>query len=130
MAKKQPRRAARSTVQAAEDTVEGFAHDLGRLLGDARSKAEGWLGQRKAIAAYLSGIRDTATSLLGQLESANQPEGGRRRRRAAAATDSASVSAPAGRAGGKKRRTMSAEARARIGAAQRRRWARVKRGLK
>src|SRR5215218_6993803 len=109
MAKKQLRGAARSTVQAEEDKVEEFAHDLGRLLGDARSKAEGWLGQRKAIAAHLSGIRDTATSLLGRLGSIDQPTRRRRRGRAAAATAPASVSAPASRAGGKKRRTISAE---------------------
>ena len=130
MAKKQLRGATRSTVQAAEGKVEEFAHDLSRLLGEARSKAEGWLGQRKAIAAYLSGIRDTASSLLGQLGGANQPARGRRRPRAAAATGSPSGSAPVSRAGGKKRRVMSAEARARIGAAQKKRWAKVKRGLK
>ncbi len=50
-----------------EGKLEEFAEDLGKLLGQAQNKAESWLGQRKAIAANLVGLRDTATRLLAQL---------------------------------------------------------------
>src|SRR3954470_12015159 len=46
-------------VTAAEHKIEEFPEDLGHLLGTARSKAEGWLGQRKQIVDHLEGIRDT-----------------------------------------------------------------------
>ena len=36
-----------------EQKIEDFAEDLGRMLGSARAKAEGWLGQRQAIAKHL-----------------------------------------------------------------------------
>jgi hypothetical protein len=126
MAKKRRRAVSRSTVQAAEQKIGGFAEDLGRLLVEARRKAEGWLGQRKVIGQHLAGIRDTATSLLGQLGDIDQPKPTR------APVKSAAVSAgTAGAKGGSRtRRTMSAEARARIAEAQRRRWARLKRNAK
>lgn len=105
-----------------QHAIEGFAADLGNLLGSARSKAEGWLGQRKAIAAHLEEIRDTAAGLLEQLgHSAAGVVRSRRRGR------------PAGRkneedkaiiiVSGKKKRKMSKAARARISAAQKKRWA-------
>ena len=51
----------------ATSRMEEFAEDLGRLLGTARAKAEGWLGQRQNVAKQLEQIRDTATGLLNQL---------------------------------------------------------------
>src|SRR3954466_8758947 len=118
MARKKSEAAPVSAVDTAEDAIEGFAEDLSRLLGNARTKAEGWLGQRTTIGEHLTGIRDTATSLLSQLGIAEPPRGGRRRARSAAAVGTGSS---------RKRRTMSPEARARIGEAQRRRWAKLKR---
>src|SRR4051812_41583352 len=60
-----------STAAAAthrtEGKLEAFAEDLGRLLGEAQNKADGWLAQRKAIAQHLTGVRDTANQLLAQL---------------------------------------------------------------
>jgi hypothetical protein len=126
MAKK--RAAGVSIVSAAENKIEGFAQDLTRLLGKAQNKAESWLGQRKAIGERLTGIRDTATSLLSRLGAADDRKGRRRRQRVAAAVRVAPALAK--RAGTGKRRTMSAEARARISEAQRKRWARLKRAAK
>ena len=40
--------------------IEDFAEDLGRLLGTAQAKAQGWLGQRQNVAKQLEQIRDTA----------------------------------------------------------------------
>ena len=37
---------------------------IGKMLGKARAKAEGWLGQRQAIVKNLTELRDTASKLL------------------------------------------------------------------
>ncbi len=106
---------------AAEARLENFADDLGTLLGHAQNKAESWLGQRKAIAEQLMGVRDTAVRLLAQLGVAEAPKAARASKKAAA------TGRPAAKAAGaKKKRTMSAEARAKISAAQRARWAKQK----
>src|SRR5580765_8991633 len=57
----------RRNIAAAEHKLEGFAEDLGRMLGHARTKAEGWLGQRRAIVKNLTELRDEASKLLTQL---------------------------------------------------------------
>jgi hypothetical protein len=109
--------------------VEAFAEDLGRLLGTARAKAEGWLGQRKAIAKHLEDVRDTAANLLSQLTGGGARGGGRGRRgRPARARGVRTTKRGPGRPAGtvRKKRTMSAEARARIAAAQKARWAKVR----
>ena len=71
-----------------EGKLEEFAEDLGKLLGHAQNKAESWLGQRKAIAANLIGLRDTATKLLAQLGVSDGPSPTRKQTRAAAAAAS------------------------------------------
>ena len=96
--------------------IEDFAHDLGNLLGEAQKKAHSWLSQRKAIADHLVGVRDTAARLLAQLGIDSAPKAPRGRKRA--------PGRPKG--SGKKKRTMSPEARAKIAAAQRARWAKQK----
>lgn len=108
---------------AAENRLEGFAEDLGKLLGQAQSKAESWLGQRKAIADHLVGVRDAATRLLVQLGVGDAPRSGRKPRGA----EVKATGAGSGRST-KKKRTMSPEARAKIAAAQRARWAKQKKG--
>jgi hypothetical protein len=103
--------------------VEAFAEDLGRLLGAARAKAEGWLGQRKTIAKHLEDVRDTAANLLSQMTGTSG-----RRGRPARAGGGRTAKRGRGRRTGtvRKKRTMSAEARARIAAAQKARWAKVR----
>jgi hypothetical protein len=126
-----PLRADMTESSVQESKLEGFAEDLGRLLGEAQNKAEGWLGQRKAIAEHLVGVRDTATRLLAQLGIDNPSAAQKRRGRpvgsgaakrgpgrpAAAASETKTTP---------KRRTISAAGRARIAAAQRARWAKLK----
>jgi hypothetical protein len=92
-----------------EHKLDEFAADLGRLLGTAQSKAEGWLSQRTAIVKQLTAVRDTAVKLLKELgQHAGAPAKGRE----------------AGHAGsGKPRRRLSAKARKAISDAQKRRWA-------
>src|SRR6185295_11091377 len=50
-----------------EHKIEDFAEDLGKMLGSARAKAEGWLGQRQAIVENLTELRNTASQLLSDL---------------------------------------------------------------
>lgn len=125
-----------SAVAAAEHKIEEFAEDLGRLLGTARAKAEGWIGQRQTVARHLEEIRDTAAELLKKLGSgswlpspraagpdATRPQGRRPQAEAVAAV--AEVAAPEPR-----KRTMSAAARQAISDAQKARWARQKKAAK
>ncbi len=104
--------------------VEAFAEDLGRLLGTAQAKAQGWLNQRQDIVKHLVGVRDTATKLLTEL--GHQAERTVRRGRPA---KGAGPSAPAPQSK-RKRRKMSAAARKLISEAQKARWAAVRAGRK
>jgi hypothetical protein len=124
----------RRNIAAAEHKLEGFAEDLGRMLGHARTKAEGWLGQRRAIVKNLTELRDEASKLLSQLGHDAVVAG--RRGRKAVGTAVAGIQRGAGRPAGSKnaiiivsgktRRKMSAKARAAISAAQKKRWAKQK----
>jgi hypothetical protein len=112
---------AKKTTGRAHQT-EDFAEDLGKLLGHAQNKAESWLGQRRAIAEQLTTLRDTANSLLSQLGVGEARRPGRPREPIA---DEGSSSVAFTRE--RKTFTMSAEARAKISAAQKARWAKQKR---
>src|SRR6185503_17775071 len=133
-------KATHSTVAAAEETIEGFVGDLNQILHSAKTRAEGWLSQRQQIAKTLEGIRTTASNLLDQLGGGvsavrasvkkavrkvkrTRKRRGRKPGRPRKAPAAATV---ASAAAGKKPRTMSPEARERIAAAQRARWAKVK----
>jgi hypothetical protein len=110
--------------RAAGDTITAFADDLGKILGTARAKAEGWLGQRTQIAKTLESIRDTASKLLSDL--GHQAQRAARKGRAAVRKKVATgESARPARTLGKKRK-MSAKARAAISAAQKARWAKLR----
>jgi hypothetical protein len=112
------------TTSASSNAIEEFAEDLGRILGSARAKAEGWLSQRQNVAKQLEQIRDTAAGLLNQLT--GTPE---RRRPGRAKTSQPAV--PMGTLPEKRpRRPLSAKARAAISTAQRRRWAKLRRESK
>jgi hypothetical protein len=133
-----------TTVEATKERIEDFTDDLSQLLHSARTRAVGWLSQRREISKTLAGIRDTAANLLEQLgtaagtaanaaANAMQAPGVRKRRRG---RQPSAASAPAKRRPGRprknaqpettKKRTMSPEGRERIAAAQRARWAKVK----
>jgi hypothetical protein len=113
-----------------ESKIEDFAEELGKLLGKARAKAEGWLGQRQQITKSLAGIRDEATHLLTQLGEQAQAAVRRGRRGRPPGSKTAVKRGPGRPAGSgtgpRKRRKMSAEARKAIGDAQRARWAKQK----
>jgi hypothetical protein len=103
-----------------QSTVEDFAEDLGRLLGTARAKAEGWLGQRQNVTKQLEQIRDTASDLLGQLTGGRigRKRPGRPRKKAMGPRATASGASP--------RRKLSAKAREAISRAQKKRWAKLR----
>lgn len=108
------------------DKIEEFAEDLGKMLGTARAKAEGWLGQRQAIVKQLTQLRDEASKLLSDL--GHEAQRVVRRGRLAGRTSAGAVKRGPGRpaSSGRKRRKMSAAARAKISAAQKKRWAKQK----
>jgi hypothetical protein len=135
----------------AADVLGDFAADLGKFLGGVQSRATSWLQQRKEIADQLTQIRDTANHYLRQLglgERVTTPsmlakevakrEGKARRGRPpgskqtkpAQAHGSASPEEAAEEPAEPRKRFMSAEARARIAEAQRKRWAKLRRGTR
>src|SRR3954465_8891930 len=117
--------AIRTAAVETEHQLEEFAEDLGKLLGTARTKAENWLSQRKSIVDHLEGVRDTATQLLAQL--GHQAQAVVRRGRKPVGAPASAKRGPGRPAGSRtKKRTMSAEGRARIAAAQKARWAKLK----
>src|SRR5580765_7384039 len=112
------------TASSSEQKIEAFAEDLGRILGTARAKADSWLGQRQAIVKQLTQLRDEASSLLSQLGHQAAAAGQRGRRVAHAFAEGYQKRGPGRPKGfGKKKRTMSATARAAISRAQKKRWA-------
>ena len=117
---------AKTTRSATEHKIEEFAEDLGRLLGTARAKAEGWMGQRQNIAKQLAGIRDTASDLLQELTSSGARMAAAVRRGRRLGRSPGSKNRAASGQEPPKRRKMSAKARKAISDAQKRRWARQK----
>lgn len=120
-----------ATAPTTEERLGDFAEDLGRFLGGTQAKASAWLDQRKKLLENLVKVRDTAAHYIEQLGGAaaaprpvGRPRGPKTRRGpgrpAAAASNEASPK--------KRKRTMSVEARAKISAAQRARWARQRKG--
>src|SRR5882762_1745063 len=103
MAKRAKRAESGGSVEGA---IGGFAEDLGRLLGTARSKAEGWLGQRQAIAEQLTQLRDEATNLLNQLGQQAAVAGRRGRRVAGAVVAGLQKRGPGRPAGSKNKKAI------------------------
>jgi len=112
-----------------ESKIDDFAEELGKLLGNAQAKAEGWLSQRTQIAKSLEGIRDTASKLLSDLGHQAQRMA-RKGRPAGSKTISKRDPVKPAATIAKKRRKMSAKARAAISAAQKARWAKLRAGEK
>jgi len=121
-----------STLAVAEHKIEEFAEDLGKMLGHARTKAQGWLGQREAIVKSLTELRDEASKLLGQLgHTVAEVPFPRSRRGRPVGSKNKAAAVGGDRGNGKKpRRKMSKAARAKISAAQKARWAKQKAGEK
>lgn len=127
-----------TSARVVGETIEGFAEDLGKLLGTAQAKASSWLEQRKSIAVQLTQIRDTANDYLQRLSGEAASVAGafqRGRRGRPPGSKKRQAGARKGKPGrppgsGKKKGGMSAEGRARIAAAQKARWAKIHRERK
>ena len=102
----------RNKVKASEQGEgQGLNADLQRVLNAAAERVGTWIGERQALAKHLEGIRETATRLLGELGK----------------TSGTKDTKKAGGAPKKRRRSkLSAEGRAAIVAAQKARWAKVR----
>jgi hypothetical protein len=117
-----------SGIAATEHRIEDFAEDLGRMLGTARTKAEGWLGQRQAIVKNLTQLRDEATKLLADLGHEAAVAGRRGQRAVSTVLARAKRGRPVGSknaatAAPRKKRKLSAKARKAMSDAQKQRWA-------
>lgn len=112
--------------------IEEVVQDLGKMLGDAQRKAEDWMANRQSVAKELSDIRDTAARLISQLvgNGAAATKAARRGRPAGSRNRATATVAEPGRPSRLKKRTMSAEGKASIAAAQKARWAKVRAGKK
>lgn len=122
--------------------LEGFAVDLGTVLGATAAKADRWISQRQEIVRQLTEVRDTATKLLADLGHSAQAvavslrRAGAKRRKSAlfAATRPIIRAVPtivrratsAAAVPGRKRRKLSAKGRKAISDAQKARWAKLK----
>jgi hypothetical protein len=124
-----------------QSQLEGFAVDLGTILGTAVAKADKWLSQRQAIVQQLTEVRDTASKMLSDLghqadrfaKRANRPRGTHQKgiiivggRPRIGTIPTTIRSAAKGGAAPTKRRKLSAKGRAAISRAQKARWAKIK----
>jgi hypothetical protein len=100
----------------------GVPETIGTALGTVAGKLDGWLAQRQEIADELNAVITRAQGMLARLGGAVSNAGRRGR-------PSKTLAALAGAAASRrtrKRRKMSNEARAKISAAQKARWAKQK----
>ena len=111
---------AKKASKTTQDQLIDWAEDLGKLLGTAEVRAKGWLQQRQDVQKTLTQIRDTATSLLSELEGSAAKAANEAVRRGRPTVERV-VAEVQKRAGG-----MSAAGRAAVSAAQTARWARIR----
>lgn len=103
--------------------VEEIATEVGRLFGTTEAHARRWLDQRKDLVQALSTIRDKASGLISELsgEHALPWRRGRRKKQ-----QGVPVVQP-GMRESRKKRVISEQARAKMRAAAKRRWAEIRR---
>jgi hypothetical protein len=111
-----------------EKKVIDYAEDLGRLIGTVRARVDDWKGERDKLAQQLSAVVKEAQSLLADL---GQTASRQTRKLVAGGVTrvqetASELASQAKRPGRPRKRRMSAEARARISAAQRKRWAKLR----
>jgi hypothetical protein len=121
MAKKKRRRPGRP--KGSKNRLTGTAETIGTALGNVAAKLDGWMAQRKEIANELNAVITRARGMLSSLE---VPFPGRKPGRRAATELTTGEGQGVGKGRTRKRRKMSKEAREKIAAAQRARWAKQK----
>jgi hypothetical protein len=119
--------------------LEGFAVELGTVLGAAAAKADKWLSQRNLIVQQLADVRDTAIKLLADMGHAadhlavhGRPAGSKNKKGIIIVGGRPAIrpvpTIMRSTAKGIVRRTrrLSAKGRAAISRAQKARWAKIK----
>lgn len=107
----------------------GVPETVGAALGTVMAKVDAWMAQRQVLAKELQQVIGRAQGMLASLGGAAALPLGRRGRPKQSLGPRHEMSMlTAGAAPATKRRVMSAEAREKIAAAQRARWAKQKAG--
>ena len=117
MAKKKKR----GRPKGSKNRLTGTAETIGTAFGNVAAKLDGWMAQRREIANELNAVITRAKGMLSSLEVPLLRRGPGSPPAASAALGAAALT---GRT--RKRRKMSSEARAKISAAQKARWAKQK----
>lgn len=104
-----------------ELSIEQIASEVGRVFGTTEAHARRWLSQRKELLDALSVIRDKAGALISDIGGA----GVRTMRRRPKAPDGIPVVQP-GMRESRKKRVLSAQTRAKMRAAAKKRWSEIK----
>jgi hypothetical protein len=118
-------------VTEAEARLEQVAADLGTFFGSVTGRVELWVGERDKLVQQLRQIQTTAGNLLGRLTGAAATARRLTRRRGPRrqlVTQSPERPVEAGRK--RKRRRFSAATIEKMRAAQRARWARIRKAAK
>jgi hypothetical protein len=101
--------------------IEEIAAEVGRLFGKTEVHARRWLDQRRELADALSVVRDKAAHLISELDGTGGfrwPTNGKRKQ-------GTPVVQPAMRES-RRKRVISAQTRAKMRAAAKKRWAALK----
>ena len=104
-----------------ELSIEQIASEVGRVFGTTEAHARRWLNQRKELLDALSVIRDKAGALIADIGGAGVRKIGRRRK----GPEGIPVVQP-GMRESRKKRVLSAQTRAKMRAAAKKRWSEIK----
>jgi hypothetical protein len=103
-------------------SIEEIASEVGRLFGTTEAHAKRWLKQRNDLLNALSLVRDKAAGLISELGGENPF---RFRKRGRKAKEGVPIVQP-GMRESRKKRVLSAQTRAKMRAAAKKRWAAIK----
>lgn len=106
-------------------SVENIAAEVGRLFGNTEAHARKWLNQRQELVKALTTVQERAGSLIRELGANPLPW----RKRGRKPKEGIPVVQP-GMRESRKKRVMSEATRAKIRAAAKARWAKIKKGDK
>jgi hypothetical protein len=101
--------------------IEEIAAEVGRLFGTTEAHARRWLDQRRELVKALSDVRDRASNLIAELSGDGQLPWRQRGKR-----DQGTPVVQPGMRESRRRRVISAQTRAKMRAAARKRWAALK----
>lgn len=104
-----------------ELSLEQIASEVGRLFGTTEFHARRWLEKRNELVSTLSVVRDKAGALISELGGGGIGNG----RRGRGSVEGIPVVQP-GMRESRKKRVLSAQTRAKMRAAAKRRWAEIK----